>query len=111
MQDGLDPGWQRAGSFVGTFEGYIVQGFKYESDNGEPGWFTMSWPQRDPVHNFWVTGSEFYRATIYPAGEMSSRQRVELFDLVTDVTPQERKAVLAAIKQWETDQSSLTNER
>jgi hypothetical protein len=56
---------------------------------------------RDPVHDFWVFGTTFHKVKVYPPGEVSSRQRVEIFEVVENADPEERAAVLDAIKVWD----------
>jgi hypothetical protein len=109
MSDGMNRGWRQHGRFAGQFGAYTVQGFKYLSDSGEVGWHTTSWPMRDPVHDFWVSGATFYKVSVYPAGEVSNRQRVEIFEVVEDVNPAEKNAVLEAIWAWETQLNSRTD--
>ena len=101
MEDGMNRGWQRGVSFTGMFSGYTVQGVKYRSDNNEVGWYIKSWPMRDPIHDFWISGTTFYRVKVYPAGEVSSRQRVELYEIIDNLEARETSSVLEAIEAWE----------
>jgi len=100
MKDGLNRGWRPQGNFEGTFSEYVVRGFKYLSESEEVGWYIMSWPRTDPVHDFWISGTTFYRARVHLAGEVSNRQRVEIFEVIENVNPAERGAVLEAIQTW-----------
>jgi hypothetical protein len=101
MEDGINRGWRQQGSFSGDFGRYTVQGFKYLSERGEIAWHSMSWPKRDPVHTFWVSGETFYKVTVHPRGDVSNRQVVEIFGIIENVDPAERSAVLEAIQVWE----------
>jgi hypothetical protein len=101
MKDGLNRDWQQQGKFEGTFSGYTVQGFKYLGESGEVGWFTTSWPMKDPVHDFWISGTTFYRVKFHFAGNVSNRRLFEIFETIENVDPAERSAVLEAIQAWE----------
>ena len=75
--------------FFGTFGGYRVQGLKDLSEIQDVGWLVWSWPKADPVHDFWISGTTFYRV------------RAGVFKIIEGLNPAERDAVLEAIFAWE----------
>jgi hypothetical protein len=83
------------------FGDYIVQGFKYQSENGEFGWHTTSWPGENPIHDFWVSGQELYHVTMHYLYRGTNENRMELRGLAEGVSPAEKRAVLDAISFWE----------
>jgi hypothetical protein len=99
MQQGLDTGWRRGRVHRGAFNGYAVQAFKYVSPTGAVGWQTTSWPMKDPVHLFWVSGGEFYEADVRVARTWGRIYQIDINERL-DVDLAERKAVLEAIEAW-----------
>ena len=89
MKDGVNSGGRQRVIFFGTFGGYAVQGLKDLNECEKVGWYVMSWPRTDPVHDFWISGTTFYRV------------RAETFEIVENIDPAERSAVLEAIQAWE----------
>src|SRR5579863_1774969 len=97
MKEGLNPGWERTGRFTGMFSGYTVDASRYVSPDGEVGWETKSWPMRDPIHDFWVSDSRFYRVKIEIQEFRVSRGMIEVLEEIQNVPDDERKAILGAI--------------
>jgi hypothetical protein len=83
------------------FNGYTVEAFRYVSPDGEVGWETKSWPMRDPIHDFWVSDSRFFRVKIEIKEFKVSRGTIEVFEEIQNVPDGERKAILEAIAAWE----------
>jgi hypothetical protein len=101
MADELQQEWKQAGRFYGVYGGYTVQAFKYVASDGEVGWHTTSWPMRDPIHDFWVSGTNFHRMTLHLMNPTANhRNTLEILGIVENVDPKERKAVLEAIQDW-----------
>ncbi len=84
----------------GMFNNFRVQGIQYETSTGEPGWLIKAWPDRDPVHNYWVKNGRFYGVKVDILPILISELQIEKFDEVQDVPEEERKAVLSAITEW-----------
>ena len=101
MQDGLTKNWKKTLRRVDTFGDYTVSGFQYESEDGETGWHITAWGIHRPVHDYWVSGKDFYTMRIHYFHNFSNRHLIELFGTITDLEEAEQKAVLKAIKQWE----------
>ena len=91
MKDGVNRGSRQRVLFFGTFGGYAVQGLKDLSEIRDVGWVVWSWPMGDPVHDFWVSGTTLYKV------------RLGIFEVVRNVNPAERSAILGAILAWERD--------
>jgi hypothetical protein len=89
MKDVLDRGRRQRVLFFDTFGGYAVQGLKDLSEIRDVGWLVWSWPMGDPVHDFWVSGTTLYKV------------RLGIFEVVHNVNPAERSAILEAIWAWE----------
>jgi hypothetical protein len=53
------------------------------------------------VHDYWVSGKDFYMMRIHYFHNFTNRHLIELFGTITDLEEAEQKAVLKAIKQWE----------
>ena len=51
--------------FQGIHGNYIVEGIKYIGPHGEIGWHTTSWPNDNPIHHYWVVGSDFRSFTMH----------------------------------------------
>jgi hypothetical protein len=101
MEEATNQGWMQEGRFYGFYSGYTVQGLKYSNARGETAWHTTSWPKRDPIHDFWVSGKNFHRVAVHPVGVRAIGSKIEVFEVVEDVATSERKAVLEAIQAWE----------
>lgn len=102
MRDGLNPGWKQSGRFSGNYCDYTVQGFKFVSPTAEVGWQITSWPNaRSIIHHYWVSGTTLYEFGAHPAQSILNRQPIEVLGEATNVDPEERKAILTAIRDWE----------
>jgi hypothetical protein len=111
MEDGLNPGWKKTRRHVGVFGGYTVQGEQYVGPTGEVGWHTSSWPMRDPIHCYWVSGSDFYTVRIHVNEFRGGLYRIDIPEQpATSVDSAEREAILEAIEKWEaSDNEQLLN--
>ena len=85
----------------GVFEGFNVNGVHYDVEGAERAWHITVFPGKDPVNVYWVASNRFYAVKIHlitdPAGEI----RLETFDEISFVPPEEKSAVLKAIAEWE----------
>ena len=52
--------WTREEFRKGVHNGFIVHGFRYRGPCGEVAWHTTSWPNANPVHDFFVMDGEFH---------------------------------------------------
>lgn len=104
MKEGLQRNVKQISSARGTFSGYVVQGFQYESASGELGWNITSWPINDPVHTFWVEDGAFHKTSIHI--DWNGHVTVHINDMIRNVDPKERAAVLEAISAWENPPSA-----
>jgi len=84
----------------GQFGEWVVYGFKYRNEEGQIAWHTMSHPNENPVHDFWVVEGKFHAVSIHYAYKMTNETRIETYGII-DVSPDEKKAILDAIAKWE----------
>lgn len=85
----------------GVFGGFNVNGVQYHLEGGRHGWHITVFPGRDPINIYWVSGTRFYSAKIHLLTEPDSAIRLETFDEISYIQPEEKSAVLAAIAAWE----------
>ncbi|HZB89035.1 MAG TPA: hypothetical protein VE291_10285 [Terracidiphilus sp.] len=85
----------------GTFAGHSVNGIQYELPDGQCGWHITTWPGRDPVNVYWVANGRFFAVKIHLITEPDSAIKLEVFDEIFYIVPDERAAILAAIAAWE----------
>jgi hypothetical protein len=77
----------------------------YEGQDGETGWHITAWQTMSgPVHAYWVSGRDFFAASLH----IDYRSRIEIRENINSLVPAEEKAtVLKAIAEWEKpDESS-----
>jgi hypothetical protein len=101
MQDGLTRNWVKKMHRKGVFENYSVSGFQYESESWEIGWHITAWPAHGPIHDYWVSGKEFYSMRIHYDYNFTNRTLIEIFGAITDLGSEEKNAVMLAIAKWE----------
>lgn len=101
MQAEVFPRLTAAGNRQGVFGGFNVNGVQYSLESGRHGWHVTVFPGHDPVNVYWVSGTRFYSAKIHLLTEPETAIRLETFDEISFVQPEEKKAVLAAIADWE----------
>lgn len=102
--------WTREQFRKGAFDGFVVHGFRYRGPRGEIGWHTTSWPNANPIHDYFVMDGDFhtfggnlfdpqfgYRHSFYLGG-------------IVEVEDAERQAVLKAIRAWEEIRSVIETE-
>ena len=53
--------WTREQFHKGVYEDFVVHGFRYRGPRGETGWHTTSWPNANPIHDFFVMDGEFHQ--------------------------------------------------
>lgn len=85
----------------GIFGGFNINGVEYQLESGGHGWHITAFPGRDPINIYWVSGTRFYSAKIHLLTEPASEIRLETFDEISFIQPDEKTAVLAAIAAWE----------
>src|ERR1700733_8252028 len=91
MQDGLTKNWKKTLRRVDTFGDYTVSGFQYESEEGETGWHITAWAIHRPVHDYWVSGKDFYTMRIHYFHNFTNRHLIELLGTITDLEESEQK--------------------
>jgi hypothetical protein len=75
MQEGLSRNWINKQNRLGVFEEFTVMGHIYESQDGETGWHITAWQSgRGPVHAYWVSGHDFFAASLH----IDYRTRIEV---------------------------------
>jgi hypothetical protein len=93
--------WRATAHRKGEFDNYTVLGFHYESFQGASAWHIKSWKTGfDPIHDYWVSGKDFYSMAIHYMVNGTDRIEIEIFGLVPGVSEEERKAVMSAIEKW-----------
>ncbi len=100
MSDELQQWIQRVGKRA-IVDGYNVDGFQFESVNGERAWHITAWPGRDPISSYWVARGKFYSMRIHYFYNMTNESRIEVFGEIESIRDDERAAVLKAISDWE----------
>jgi hypothetical protein len=105
MQEGLTKNWTKKMHRRGAFDGWVVIGFQYESQDGEIAWHITAWPMADPIHDFWISGREFYEVSIHYFYQMTNRTLIEIFEPIKNLDAKEREAVLKAIDEWDKPES------
>jgi hypothetical protein len=92
----------------GVYGDFIVYGIKYIGPRGEVGWHTTSWPNNNPIHDFWVIDSTFHHITghIFDP-QFGGRNSFVIGDVVENIDPAEYKAVMDAIEDWEKQRMDL----
>jgi hypothetical protein len=94
--------------YKGTYGDFCVLGIKQSGPHGEVGWHTTSWRHNrswktdNRSHDYWVLDSTFrnIRGHIFDP-QFGGRNSFVIGDLVEDIDPAERKAVMDAIEAWE----------
>lgn len=97
MQEGLTRNWVKKMRRAGVFGTYTVTGFQYENELGEVGWHITAWPAQGPIHDYWVSGAEFYSMRIHFFYKFTNRTLIEIFEAITGLSSEERATVLQAI--------------
>jgi hypothetical protein len=85
----------------GVFDGINVNGMLYQLESGGHGWHMNVFPGKPPGNVYWVSGTRFYAAKIHLITEPANEIRLELFDEISFVPPEEKSAVLKAIAVWD----------
>lgn len=85
----------------GYFGDYFVQGFRYADADGEIAWHTISYSNNSHIHHFWVANGEFLAVSIHYGYNSPDEMRIETHGSISNVNPDEKKAVLDAIAEWE----------
>lgn len=93
--------WTRDQFRKGVYGDYVVYGVCYRGPRGECGWHTTSWPNANPIHDFFVMDEEFHAfgGNLFDP-QFGYRHSFHLGEIV-DVEEAERQAVLSAIRAWE----------
>ena len=87
----------------GVFGGFNVNGLEYKLENGHHGWHITVFPGSGPVNVYWVSGTRFYSAKIHLFTEPASEIRLEIFEEISFIQPDEKAAVLGAIAAWQAE--------
>ena len=85
----------------GQFGDYVVQGFRYRGQDGEIVWHTISYTGHSQIHNYWVANREFLEVSVHYGYNSPDEMRIETHGSITNVNPDEEKAILDAIAEWE----------
>lgn len=85
----------------GVFNGINVNGMLYQLESGGHGWYIRVIPDNAPVNVYWVSGSRFYAAKIHLITDPAPEIRLEKFDEISFVPPEEKSAIFNAIAAWE----------
>jgi hypothetical protein len=92
----------------GVFGDCVVYGIRYIGPNGEAGWHTASNQNANPTHHFWVIGSEFHGISGHIRDpQFANHNSFVIGEIVEDVDPAERQALLEAIELWEKRQQDI----
>jgi hypothetical protein len=103
--------WTRGEFHNGVFGGYIVYGFKYLGPNGQDGWHTTSWPNANPIHDYWVVNSIFRHISMHIFDpQFGNRNSMKSGEIAEGVDDAERQAVLDAIQHWENNDELIDRE-
>src|SRR5882757_5358285 len=88
--------------FQGIYGNYIVWVFKYIGPHGEVGWHTKSWPNDNPIHDFWIVGSEYrsFGMNLFDPN-IEQRHSALIGVILEDVNLEERQVILNAIDNWQ----------
>ena len=88
---------------AGDFGDYEVKGLWYENDAEDLAWhITAASRTGNWKGSYWVAGGEFFRVKM-PSGDYSQKDSIEIMEPITDIEPEAKKAVLEAIKKWESE--------
>ena len=98
--------WKQISRHLETFGEYVVYGFRYRSEDGELAWHTMSYPNENPIHDFWIFNGEFHAMTMHFFYKMTPETRVSIGGIVSNIDPAEKSALLEAIAKWESEDAN-----
>jgi hypothetical protein len=96
--------WSAKGMRVAQFGEWVVYGVRYESEDGELAWHTTSYPNDNPVHDFWVIDGKFRSLVVHYMYNITYENRFCVGDVVPGVDPDEKDSVLRAIEKWEAEE-------
>jgi hypothetical protein len=85
----------------GQFGDYAVQGFRYQDEDGEIVWHSISHSEKSPIHSYWVVSEEFYAVSRHYSHNSPDEMQIALEGRISNVDPDEKKAILGAIATWE----------
>jgi hypothetical protein len=95
--------WQTKENRRGEFDGYTVIGFRSENPDGGRGWHISAWTDLTPIRSYWVAGNDFHSVSIHYSYKGTPLNLIEISTppITGHIDPEERKAVLKAIGEWE----------
>jgi hypothetical protein len=99
MTEQATKSWEYTTAYQDTFGDYIVTGAKYVAEDGEVAWRTSSWPNENPVHNYWVSNGQIHDACFHYLYRNTNQTLIEIFGLA-DVCAEEKKAIIHALDRW-----------
>jgi hypothetical protein len=82
----------------GDFDGYKVSGFQFENPNGELVWQINAGTGTGPIDCYWFLNGKFRDVRIH---FLRNENQYEIGAELNDIPPQEKKAILKAIAEWE----------
>ncbi|MDE3201803.1 MAG: hypothetical protein KGN79_12885 [Acidobacteriota bacterium] len=85
----------------GVFDGFNINGVRYQVVKGARGWHLTVFPGKDPVNVYWFYNHRFYAAKVDIETEPISRISLEVCEEITFIPHEERTAIFKAIAEWE----------
>lgn len=86
----------------GYFDGQEVRGIQYECSSGGKGWHVAVSPNGSNEHDYWVSSKrEFHPISLNLSPGFSYESVIGISTTLIEPKPQEKKAILAAIAEWE----------
>ena len=102
--------WMREEFRKGAYDDFVVYGIRYRGPRGEAGWHTTSWPNANPVHDFFVMDGEFHSFSGNLFDPQVGFRHSFFLGGIVEVADPEREAVLKAIRAWEEIESVIQDE-
>ena len=99
MQTASVKNWRPTKLISGNFGGYEVWGLRYEETRTREIAWQITVNPGD--HTYWVSGEEFYAVSIDLFHNFTNTTLIEVHGMIPGLDSRERKAVLAAINEWE----------
>jgi hypothetical protein len=102
--------WMREEFRKGVYDDFVVYGIRDRGPRGEVGWHTTSWPNANPVHDFFVIDGEFHSLGGNLFDPQFGYRHSFLLGGIVEVADAERQSVLKAIRAWEEIESVIEDE-
>jgi hypothetical protein len=86
----------------GYCEDHSVAGIWYQNNSGEKGWHVTVPPEDDcKPQDYWVSANgEFHAITLHFWPDLRTENAIKLSTTIKEPTPQEKKAIRAALGAW-----------